>query len=380
MGILDILSPGSAKNPYAGMLSDEAWAYYQQMQRRQRVGGVLRGVGDYLSRGAVGDYRVRPTSGGGGQNDLMQMMQMQALLEKRQDRDAKRQRQKTKDEASAAVMSRIRGQGGPVGPETPVRGYPGAAPVSAQALPPKQPLSGLRSDPEFIANLMATSPKLATGLMFPKTKTPQYYKPQVVREGDKDVMKRYSKSGRYPPLDVKARPAARRDKDTRTAEQKNVPFFAEILGVSEKEALNIALERRKMSPDQFRQKVYLKALGGGMNTAEEARQITDQAMQMFYPQKYPAPEAPTPAPSSPGVLSQAYDYFKGAAKAAAPSGAEPAPRYPGMPRPTAGAAQQSYSAGETVTIGGKPYEVLGSNPDGTVTIMDLATGERHIAR
>ena len=377
MGILDILSPGQAKNPYAGMLSDEAWAYYQQMQRRKQVGSALRGGGDYLSRGAVGDYRVRPASGGGGQNDLMQMMKMQALLERRQDRDAKRQRQKTTDEAQAAVIAKIRGQGGPVGPETPVRGYPGAAPVTARALPPKRPVSGLRNDPEFLANLMATNPKAATALMFPKTKAPQYYKPQVVREGDEDVMKRYSKSGLHPPLDVKARPAKRRDKDTRTAEQKNVPFFAKILGISDKEALNLALSRRQMSPEQFRQKVYLKALAGGFNTPEEAAASTEAAMQMFYPQKYPAPTAPTPAPSSPGVLSQAYDYFKRAAKAA-PSGAEPAPRYPGMPRSEP--AQQPAKVGETVTIEGKAYEVVEQNPDGTVTIMDLATGERHIAR
>lgn len=162
-GIPDWLLPGPSKNPYAGRLSDEAWGYY----RRHQLGQRLSSAGDFLTRAASGDYTGGRRTGGGSQDALLRAMQMDRLLEASQDRSAKRRRQRTKDQANAAILAKIRGLSGPVGPEMRVRGYPGAAPVTARALPPQQPMSGLRDDPDFIASLMAANPKSAIGLMFP---------------------------------------------------------------------------------------------------------------------------------------------------------------------------------------------------------------------
>lgn len=394
MGILDILSSAPTKNPYAGTLSDEAWSYYEKMQSRQRVGQVMRTLGNTLSNAAWG----RPPTGGGGgggggsQDALMQMMQMQALLEKRQDRDAKRQRQQTKDDANAAILAKIRGLSGPVGPEMRVPGPAGAAPVTAQALPPRQPMSGLRSDPEFIASLMAANPKIATSLMFPKTKERRIVKgrddfsyyadtgERVLPGVKKKSLVPFSalgklasdvKAGFVSPEDAKAR----RQKlayasDRRTTLQKDVPYLAKLLGISEKEAARLKTQSRRMSPEQFRQSVAIRHMSGGMNSAAEAIEEADKLMKVFYPET--AGAAP-PAPRSSAEVSGGPPFAMAVAK-----GSAAVPRYPGMPRPSA--AQAAALVGQTVTIGGKPYEVVKENPDGTVTIMDLATGENFIAR
>ncbi len=375
MGILDILSSAPTKNPYAGMLSDEAWQYYQQMQGRQRTGRMLRNLGNNLSRAASG---LPPTGGGGGrggggQNDLMQMMKMNQMREGQQDRDAARQ-DKAAERQRAKRVSELLGAN-TQGPTRAPGGY-GVGPVTQQSLMPQDQANRAR----LLAQLALGDPNAAITAALKRQKLPQYYKPQVVREGDKDVMKRYSKSGRFPPLDVKAGPAQRRDKDTRTAYQKNIPYLAKVMNISEKDAAELVTQSRSMLPEQFRQRVYLKALAGGYNTPEEAAAQTEAAMQMFYPQKYPAPEAPTPPPPSPGIAEQVMGFFKPSASATAPSGAGagPVPRYPGMPRQTAG--ETPFMQGQTVPIGGKPHEIVEVNPDGTYIVMDLSTGETSPAR
>ena len=104
MGIRDLapdwLVPGPSKNPYAGMLSDEAWNYY----RRNQLGRNIGRAGDFLTRAAYGDYTGGQRTGG-GQNDLMQLMKMHQMLEARQDKDAKRRRERAQDASREALTA-----------------------------------------------------------------------------------------------------------------------------------------------------------------------------------------------------------------------------------------------------------------------------------
>ncbi len=78
--IYNQILPGPIKNPYPGMLSDEAY----QQHRKQQLGQKISQAGDFLARASMG------SAGGGqggasGQAGLLNMMKMhQAQQEQKQ--------------------------------------------------------------------------------------------------------------------------------------------------------------------------------------------------------------------------------------------------------------------------------------------------------
>ena len=201
MGILDIapdwLVPGPSKNPYAGMLSDEAWSYY----RRNQLGRNLGRAGDFLTRAAYGDY-TGGQRGGGGQNELMQLMKMQGMLEARQDKDAKFRRERAQDTSREALTAGDRyspASGvlwnqapGPIrepekAPTTAQRmellsrAYPkayGTAMVKREIPEPAKPPTGMQETPEgkleFLPGYVEEQGALAEAKRAPEPKIPQY--------------------------------------------------------------------------------------------------------------------------------------------------------------------------------------------------------------
>lgn len=374
MGILDILSSAPKKNPYAGMLSDEAWAYYQQMQRRKQIGGALRGVGDYLNRAAVGDYRARPTGGGGrggSQDELMRMMKMHQMMEASQDRSAKRQRQQTKDTANAAVIAKIRGLSGPVGPEMRVRGYPGAAPVTVRALPPRQPMSGLRNDPEFIESLMAANPKSAIGLMFPGPRKAPKTRRRI--KGSTTVQEQWDpKTGEF--TEIGRGPRFKSGGGITPAQQAN---NAEIgaarrelaaSGMTRKEILSRA---QKATETGFENSDYDPFIGRLVRAATQRKVGDDPEFEQFHRRIFgtAAPTTPPPAATSPASLPGV------AGTVSAPPRRTPPPTERELRRRSAA----KPDIGEQVVIQGRPYEILDRSPDGRLMVMDLGTGQQFFA-
>lgn len=388
----------SSENPYGGRLSDEAWAYY----RRQRLGQVLTGVGDYLSRAAVGDYSGGRRSAGGSQDALVRAMQMDRMIEAQQDRSAKRQRQKTKDEANAAIIAKIRGLSGPVGPKVPVRGFPGAAPVTAQALPPPRPMSGLRSDPGFIASLMAANPKSAIGLMFPGPRKAPKTRRRIqgattIQEQFDPATGKFTEIGRGPRFKPSGPggPTAAQQASNReiTQARKRLTELEGKLKAGSTLAEELHLRMSQKTPTGRSAPDYNSYWGRTGWLAAQSLTGEDDPGQAYWSQRLMGIDArPQPSASEAGgfagspevgpALLPPTDSARSGdlpPSAFAPPSEPPARTPPPTERELRRRSAGKPDIGETVTVQGRAYEILKENLDGTVVILDLKTGQQMIA-
>jgi len=358
MGAFDWLSP---QNPHAGQLSDEAWQYY----RRQQMGQTLRTLGaglSTISRGGVPTAPAGRGGAGGGGGAMSRAMKMDRAIEARQDRDAARDEKKRAREHAIRVSEALSAntQGATTNrPGTP--GIYGKASVNQQNLMPQAQANRAR----LLGLLARGDPKAALTEALKRPKGPQYGKPTRVNKAGKDLLVRFSKSGQHPPREVAGYgPSTKPDRPT--ALQTNVADTMRVFNMSEKDARQMHMWSKQKSPAAFHRQIFSKAVGRYSGDEEEAKEIADAALKMFYPDSPEAQAIPLPAPPPPpkrGMVSQGIkdvtDYFTGTATAA-PGG--------------------DYSEGQTVQIGGKSYEVQGRNPDGTWSLMDLETGELRKAR
>ena len=439
MGIFDVLSSAPKKNPYAGMLSDEAWQYYQQMQRRKQIGSALRGVGDYLNRGAVGDYRVRPASGGGGQNDLMQMMKMHQLMEASQDRSAKRQREETQradykklfQPPQGAVPAALAAGGGPtpqaatqLGRSAPVYGMlPDAEPrqidilrnlgrdiglplMAKQAF--KKPLPGFTLSPGQ-TRYGSQGRELASIPGIPKAPTSRsrIAGGQTINEEFDPTTNSWRQIGQGPRWDPrKGGPTAAQQASNReiTQARKRLTELEGKLKPGSTLAEELHLRMSQKTPTGRSAPDYNSYWGRTGWLAAQSLTGKDDPGQAYWSQRLMGVDArarpsaseaggfagspevgpavlPPTDPARSGALPPSAFAPPTAAPARTPPPTERELRRRSAPAPT---GQQRLAAkpgvGETVTIEGKSFEVLGRSPDGTLTVLDLETGKQYFAQ
>ncbi len=132
--------------------------------------------------------------------------------------------------------------------------------------------------------------------------------------------------------------------------------------------------QRKTGDDPDFEQFYRRVYGTSPSALDEefSRVLEGTTGESDPPQSPPTPTPPVTSPSAQIEPSAAP-----APKPPAPASLETPAQSPPPSRPSRRAAKPSV--GEQIVIGGKSYEVLKHNPDGKVTIMDLATGRQFIA-
>lgn len=77
-----------------------------------------------------------------------------------------------------------------------------------------------------------------------------------------------------------------------TALMQNAQYLAQTLNIPIKEAAQMALQSKDMSPEGFQQRVYMRALSANFGDSGEAEKAAEAAMNYFYPQGSTQPPGP----------------------------------------------------------------------------------------
>ena len=289
----------------------------------------------------------------------------------------KRKTRKRSDEAREKLARFYANYNAPVGPERRVPGPAGAAPVTAQALPPPRPMSEMSRNPQYLGLLSEAYGAKALPYLMRSRKAPTTRRriqgSATIQEQFDPATGEFSEIGRGP----RFKPGGGTTLAQRSNNAKIDAARRELTaaGLSREEIL----KRSKKATDTGRDNPnYDPFIGRLVATATQRKVGDDPDFDSVYQRIHRAggPAAPSvgQAQGTAGSPQEAPSLLS-----PKPVAALPVPRYPGMPRSTPGPAQQSATVGQTVTIEGKSFEVIGSNLDGTVVVMDLGTGQQFIA-